>query len=135
WFQTVNATSMMLTANGARRSGGSASEVGGGSRPVLDGQSVGGDAAGGGPCRRDLQDGGALLAEGVGWGATASKDPAASAAAVARGAEEISRGLAKGEPLTAIAARLGRSVSTVSRVLKRNTTPVGYRGAATGQSA
>ncbi len=41
--------------------------------------------------------------------------------------EEISRGLARREALTAIANRLGRSVSTVSREVKRNTTPVGYR--------
>jgi IS30 family transposase len=41
--------------------------------------------------------------------------------------EEISRGLAKKESLTSIAARLGRSVSTVSREVKRNTTPAGYR--------
>jgi len=41
--------------------------------------------------------------------------------------EEISRGLAKGEPLTLIAARLGRSVSTVSREVKRNAMPSGYR--------
>lgn len=36
--------------------------------------------------------------------------------------EEISRGLAKGEALTSIAFRLGRSVSTVSREVRRNTT-------------
>ena len=41
--------------------------------------------------------------------------------------EEISRGLARGEALTSIAARLGRSVSTVSREVQRNTTPTGYR--------
>ncbi len=41
--------------------------------------------------------------------------------------EEISRGLARKEPLTSIAARLGRSVSTVSREVQRNATPAGYR--------
>lgn len=41
--------------------------------------------------------------------------------------EEISRGLARGETLTAIAGGLGRSVSTVSREVRRNTTPSGYR--------
>jgi IS30 family transposase len=41
--------------------------------------------------------------------------------------EEISRGLAKKETLTSIAARLGRSVSTISREVKRNATAGGYR--------
>ncbi len=41
--------------------------------------------------------------------------------------EEISRGLAKKETLTSIAARLGRSVSTVSREVHRNATAAGYR--------
>lgn len=41
--------------------------------------------------------------------------------------EEISRGLAKGLTLTAIAARLSRSTSTVSREVKRNSTSTGYR--------
>ena len=41
--------------------------------------------------------------------------------------EEISRGLAKKETLTSIAARLGRSVSTISREVKRNATAAGYR--------
>lgn len=41
--------------------------------------------------------------------------------------EEISRGLAKKESLTSIAARLGRSVSTVSREVQRNATAAGYR--------
>jgi DNA-binding CsgD family transcriptional regulator len=41
--------------------------------------------------------------------------------------EEISRGLARKESLTTIAARLGRSVSTVSREVRRNATAAGYR--------
>ncbi len=41
--------------------------------------------------------------------------------------EEISRGLARKESLTSIAARLGRSVSTVSREVQRNATTGGYR--------
>lgn len=41
--------------------------------------------------------------------------------------EEISRGLVKKESLTSIAARLGRSVSTISREVKRNATAGGYR--------
>nr|AKQ03859.1 IS30 family transposase, transposase, IS30 family [uncultured actinobacterium Rifle_16ft_4_minimus_38826] len=41
--------------------------------------------------------------------------------------EEISRGLAKKESLTSIAARLGRSVSTVSREVRRHTASAGYR--------
>jgi transposase, IS30 family len=41
--------------------------------------------------------------------------------------EEISRGLAKRMTLTAIATKLRRSTSTVSREVKRNSTPAGYR--------
>jgi hypothetical protein len=41
--------------------------------------------------------------------------------------EEVSRGLAKKETLASIAARLGRSVSTISREVRRNATAAGYR--------
>jgi IS30 family transposase len=41
--------------------------------------------------------------------------------------EEISVGLAAGEPVRAIARRLGRPVSTVSREVKRNASARGYR--------
>jgi IS30 family transposase len=41
--------------------------------------------------------------------------------------EELSRGLAAGLTLTAIAQSLGRSVSTVSREVARNSGPRGYR--------
>ena len=43
--------------------------------------------------------------------------------------ESISRGLAQKKSLTAIAAELGRSVSTVSREVGRNSGPNGYRAA------
>jgi len=43
--------------------------------------------------------------------------------------EAISRGLAAGRTLTAIAAELGRAVSTVSREVARNSGPNGYRAA------
>jgi len=43
--------------------------------------------------------------------------------------EEISRGLAAGEPLAAIARRLGRPTSTVSREVNRNGGPQAYRAA------
>ena len=43
--------------------------------------------------------------------------------------ETISRGLAQKKTLTAIAGELGRSVSTVSRELARNSGPNGYRAA------
>ena len=41
--------------------------------------------------------------------------------------EEISRGLARGQSLTWIAQQLNRSVSTVSREVRRNSTMSGYR--------
>jgi transposase, IS30 family len=43
--------------------------------------------------------------------------------------EAISRGLAQSKTLTAIAEQLGRSVSTVSREVRRNSGPNGYRAA------
>jgi IS30 family transposase len=43
--------------------------------------------------------------------------------------ETISRGLAQGKTLTAIAAELGRAVSTVSREVARSSGPNGYRAA------
>jgi transposase, IS30 family len=43
--------------------------------------------------------------------------------------ETISRGLAQKKTLTAIAGELGRSVSTVSREVARNSGPNGYRAA------
>jgi IS30 family transposase len=43
--------------------------------------------------------------------------------------EAISRGLAQRKTLTAIAAEIGRSVSTVSREVARNSGPNGYRAA------
>jgi IS30 family transposase len=43
--------------------------------------------------------------------------------------ETISRGLAQRKTFTAIAAELGRSVSTVSREVRRNSGPNGYRAA------
>ena len=82
WFQTVNATSMMQASKGTRRSGGSASEISGGARAVLDGSGVGGDAAGSRRRGWGLPDGGPLLAEGVGRGPAASAGPAPGAAAL-----------------------------------------------------
>ncbi len=49
--------------------------------------------------------------------------------------EEISRGLAAGESLRAIAARLGRSPSTVSREVGRNGGRQGYRAAVAEERA
>jgi IS30 family transposase len=43
--------------------------------------------------------------------------------------ETISRGLAQKKTLTAIATELGRSVSTISREVRRNSGPNGYRAA------
>ena len=44
--------------------------------------------------------------------------------------EEIAVGVAAGEPLRVIAGRLGRSASTVSREIRRNSSRVGYRAVA-----
>ena len=49
--------------------------------------------------------------------------------------EEISRGIACDLSLRAIAARLGRSPSTISRELKRNGGPVAYRATQADQAA
>lgn len=43
--------------------------------------------------------------------------------------ETISRGLAQKKTLTAIATELGRSVPTISREVRRNSGPNGYRAA------
>jgi len=49
--------------------------------------------------------------------------------------EEISRSLAQGEGVCAIARRLGRSASTISRELERHGGAVGYRAAAADAEA
>jgi len=48
---------------------------------------------------------------------------------------DLPGGLANGVALAAIAAPLGRSVSTASREVRRNTTPVGYRAHRAGRMA
>src|SRR3990172_12357496 len=84
WFRTVNATSMMPTTNKTRGACGSASEIGGGTRAVLDGEGVRGNAAGGRSGSRRLQDGRALLAEGLGRGGAATEGSTTGAPALAR---------------------------------------------------
>jgi len=49
--------------------------------------------------------------------------------------EEISRGLAQGESISAIADRLGRETSTVSREVRANGDPCGYRAFSAGRRA
>ncbi len=49
--------------------------------------------------------------------------------------EEISRGLAQGESIIAIAGQLGRAASTVSREVKRNSGKSGYRAFSAGNRA
>ena len=49
--------------------------------------------------------------------------------------EEISRGLSVSEPLRAIARRLGRSPSTISREVRRNGGVAQYRATASDQAA
>ncbi|MFC3716304.1 IS30 family transposase [Luteimonas soli] len=49
--------------------------------------------------------------------------------------EDISRGIAAGQSMRAIAASLGRAPSTVSRELRRNEGPLGYRASQADQAA
>jgi IS30 family transposase len=49
--------------------------------------------------------------------------------------EEISRGLVTGESIRAIAAALGRAPSTISREIRRNNGPQGYRANQADQAA
>src|SRR3989338_11169006 len=49
--------------------------------------------------------------------------------------EEMSRGLAQGESISAIARRLGRAPSTVSREVGRNSGTSGYRAFSAGRRA
>lgn len=49
--------------------------------------------------------------------------------------EEVSRGLARGDTLTAIGRRLGRHASTISREIGRNRSQTGYRAFSAGHSA
>lgn len=53
----------------------------------------------------------------------------------AREREEISRGLARGENITAIADRLRRETSTISREVNRNSGQSGYRAFSAGNRA
>lgn len=49
--------------------------------------------------------------------------------------EELSRGLARGERLSDLAKRFGRSTSTLSREVRRNGGPSGYRAFSAGRHA
>ena len=49
--------------------------------------------------------------------------------------EEISRGVVAGKSMRAIAARLGRAPSTISREIRRNHGPQGYRASQADQAA
>ena len=49
--------------------------------------------------------------------------------------EEVSRGLAQGAGLAAIARRLGRAASTVSRAVQHNSGKSGYRAFSAGNRA
>ena len=86
---------------------------------VLPREGVRRDAEAGRGCGWHLAFGWALLA-----GAVRSR-----AAALTRERETISRGLAQKRTFTSIAAELGRSVSTVSREVARNSGLNGYRAA------
>jgi hypothetical protein len=90
--------------------------------PVVDVAAGGGR---GGSLAHDV----AQLGAAVRWGATASGPAAAGVAVVDRGAGDNLAGLARKLTLTAIAAELGRPVSTVSREVRRNSGPNGYRAA------
>jgi IS30 family transposase len=108
---------------------GSEAEVGGGACAVLHRPGERRDVAGGGGSSRHLAHGGALLVGPVGRRAPAREAAAAGATALARGAGgDLPRPGAE-EALTAIAEQLGRSVSTVSREVRRNSGLNGYRAA------
>ena len=49
--------------------------------------------------------------------------------------EEISRGMVAGKSIRAIAAALGRAPSTISREIRRNDGPQGYRASQADQAA
>ena len=49
--------------------------------------------------------------------------------------EEISRGIVAGKSIRAIAATLGRAPSTISREIRRNDGPQGYRASQADQAA
>jgi IS30 family transposase len=49
--------------------------------------------------------------------------------------EEISRGIVEGRSIRALAARLGRAPSTISREVRRNDGPQGYRASRADQAA
>src|SRR3989338_7741687 len=49
--------------------------------------------------------------------------------------EEVSRGLARGETLSAVAKRLGRAPSTIAREVNRNSSVTGYRAFSAGRRA
>lgn len=126
--QAVMASVTMLTSKRSRRSGGSASEVGRDTRAVLDGSSVRSDAAGSGRGGGGFQERGALPAEGLGRGPAARGGAAVCAAAVAgRAGGDLPR-LSQGADADAHRGPARRSVSTVSREVRRNTTSSGYRG-------
>ena len=106
---------------------GTSSEVGGGAGSVLAGAGVGGDAAGGGRGGRGVEDSRPLLVARVRWVRPRPTRPRSPLRLSLAEREEISRGLALGYSLTRIAEQLGRSTSTVSREVHRNSTATGYR--------
>lgn len=108
---------------------GQEAEVGGGAGPVLHGAGERGDVEAGGRRGRGVEDDRALLADPVRRGATATATSPAAAAVVLGGAGDDLPWPGAEEDLTAIAAELRRSTSTVSREVARNNRPNGYRAA------
>jgi hypothetical protein len=109
--------------------GGQEAEVGGGAGPVLHGAGERGDVEAGGRRGWSVEDDRALLVDPVRWGAARVRRPRPPLRLSLEERETISRGLAQHKTFTAIAAELGRSASTVSREVARNSGPNGYRAA------
>jgi hypothetical protein len=88
-----------------------------------------GDVASGGHRGRGVSHHRPLLAGSYRWRTASAAAAEAGVAVVARGAGGDFAGLAAGWTLTAIAADLSRSTSTVSREVTRNSGVNGYRAA------
>jgi hypothetical protein len=104
---------------------GQEAEVGGGAGEVVHCPVERGDVESGSRGGWSVEDDRALLVDPIGRRAAPGRATTAAVAVVDGDRETISRGLAQKKTLTAIAGELGRSVSTVSREVARNSGPNG----------